>query len=361
MTSKEIAGVIGVFKGIVEAGWSTDYQYRRGIGFGVDMVSVIDSILYSGAQSSAYNGFNFIINYLISNIRGSDYYLFDNTLSQLLNAAKWFLQKDIFNNIEIEVAKLVTISEKHDWNLSIFSKIPARKAHIDKKSAAGNQHFQFFFRSLKPSIWKEDAGFVPAKAPKGILLLPSSIKNFSENYNASWNQQNILGNVQKIHKYQYTDRSISLTIDLFSHSLSELRYNIWRLNWLADHTYGNLSTFSKEPTKEDNFKFMQKVEFKEQPFIRATIGSVINELPCYINSLNINYHMDKPWAIGSDIMNRIKGSKELQYPHLITVTLALNVLYDVLDPTSNSYYTQDGSLERKDKDKIDSKLKYIEW
>jgi len=362
MTSGDIVGVIAVFKGVTEALVSTDYQYRRGVGFSSDPMSVIDSVLYSGAQSSTYNAANFLLNYLIFSIKSEHMFLYNNSLLPMVNALKW-LTKNWLATLEIDmVGKFTAVSDSGLANWSVLSKIPARRAHITKEAAAANQHFQFFFRSLKPSIWKKDAQLVPdlTKAPKGILLLPSSITNFSESYNANWNQQNILGNVQKLHKYQYTDRTISLTIDLYSHDLAELRYNIWRLNWLADHTYGNLSSISENKEVQDNIKFTQSIDYKEQPFIRATIGSVINELPCYINSLSINYHMDKPWAIGSEFMNRLKGSKELQYPHLITVTLGLNVLYDALDPTSKPFYTQDGSLERKD-DKIDSKLKYIEW
>jgi len=56
--------------------------------------------------------------------------------------------------------------------------------------------------------------------------MPPAITQFTESYNPTWQQQNILGSTQKTHKYQYTDRTINLTIELYSNTLAEFRYNI---------------------------------------------------------------------------------------------------------------------------------------
>lgn len=353
-------GAETVFKALITSRGPNDLIYRRGVGFDLHPRPLVDSVLYAGAHSSVYGVGNFALNTLIGLIPNDSINLYFNGVSYAVNKVMWGLAEASFN-LELKAAKTMMLSNDTKF-FPIFSKIPARKASATKQQAAANQYFQFFFRSLKPSIWKNDNTLkqLNDKAPKGILQMPSSITNFSENYNSNWSQQNILGNVQKIHKYQYTDRSISLTVDLYSHSLAELRYNIWRLNWLSNHTYGKLSSNERlEPEVENNLSFVQSIDYKELPFIRATIGSVINELPCYINTLSITYHMDKPWVLGDDWTNREKGSKELQYPHLITVTMQLNVLYDELDPTDSAFYTQDGSLERGDS--ISKELKYIEW
>jgi len=89
MASGQIVGAIAVFKGVLEAIVSTDYQYRRGIGFSLDPISVIDSILYSGAQSSTYNAANYALNYLIyKNIKSQQMFLYNNTLLTITNALK---------------------------------------------------------------------------------------------------------------------------------------------------------------------------------------------------------------------------------------------------------------------------------
>jgi hypothetical protein len=43
-----------------------------------------------------------------------------------------------------------------------------------------------------------------------------------------------------------------------------------------------------------NSRFTQTVEYKEFPFIKITVGTVLIEVPCYITSLSVNYHMDAP-------------------------------------------------------------------
>jgi len=88
MTSGDIVGVIAVFKGVTEALVSTDYQYRRGVGFSSDPMSVIDSVLYSGAQSSTYNAANFLLNYLIFSIKSEHMFLYNNSLLPMVNALK---------------------------------------------------------------------------------------------------------------------------------------------------------------------------------------------------------------------------------------------------------------------------------
>jgi len=238
-----------------------------------------------------------------------------------------YLGKRLAVNIELEFAsKFAAIPGGFKVpGAGLASHFPARRADTSHADSTRGQRFQFYMRSLKPSIWKKDIGFagldIDVKkgleklfiggAPKGILRLPSSISNLTENYNATWQQQNILGSSQKTHKYQYTDRTINVTLELYSHSIMELRYNIWRLNWFADHCYGKLSNFKN---KEENIldtmrgaldlpevgsapaaaKFSQEVEYKEHPFIKLSLGTVFIETPCYINSSAITYHMDSP-------------------------------------------------------------------
>jgi len=43
-----------------------------------------------------------------------------------------------------------------------------------------------------------------------------------------------------------------------------------------------------------NSKFTQTVEYKEFPFIKITVGTVLIEVPCYITNLSVNYHMEAP-------------------------------------------------------------------
>jgi len=234
----------------------------------------------------------------------------------------------------------------------------AASSYTNKSAIIQKQVYQFYLRSLKPSLWNfdkkiESMGDEENKPePRGVILLPPSISNLSESYNPSWEQQNILGNTQQLHKYQYTDRKIELTLELYAQNPVELQKNIFRLNWLVDHTYGKLNNFSSIPKSSnesnipENAKFIQSIEYKEYPFIRLTLGSIFNEVPCYISSLSINYHLDAPWE-GARETSDPKDAKKIQWPHWITVTLSFNILFDTIDPTKNAFYSQNGLHDAK--------------
>lgn len=376
-----------------EAMGRSNNHYYRGLpvhntyisDYSTNIMDVVDSFLYGGLYGGLTNQTSAALSFFISsNFRDKQKYIFDNSLGKWSLDSVQYIAKNLIIEGELLLSKALAAAPPITNRLTpIATNIPARKAGITKADATRGQKFQFFFRSLKPSIWKHDLDPNPmyaltSNAPKGILTMPHSISEFSERYNPTWAEQNILGSSQKLHKYKYTDRQISLTVELYSNSLIELRYNIWRLNWLADHTYGKLSNFKKQKldiinqiTNEipSNALFSQDIEYKEFPFIKITIGTVVNELPCYISSLSINYHMDSPWEMGDDLLNRINGSKTLQWPHWITIQLTFNVLYDTMDPTQNySFYSQDGSKETNQNffskiasGNLLSALDYIEW
>lgn len=349
----------------------------------------IESALYGGIYGLGKSTWNtVVITNILANIDViSERSYFEHSLGRAALNSLSYITSNLLVEAELAIESLYSNAEKKIGNVSSFfnalrGNIPARNVLSTVAQASKGQSFQFFLRSLKPSIWKSDTNKGDTKAPKGILRLPHSVSNFQETYNATWNQQNILGSAQKIHRYQYTDRSINLTLELYSHSLVELRYNIWRLNWLSEHLYGKLSNFIRNEenivsnpiqnvdatTAPKNARFSQTVEYKEYPFMRLTFGTVLVEVPCYISNMTINYHMDAPWEIGDDLLNRLNGEKNLQWPHWITVTLTFNVLYDTLDPTSKSFYKQDGtkkensnSLQDLASGNILKQLDYIEW
>lgn len=358
-------------KVVMKSFGDSDHSYYRGLYFnaptlGEDLNNFSSEMLFSNIELFFYGGIyntwnssvrsttNMVLGYALSNIKsgggnksarsiwlqtGS---IFQDSLMYL--ASNWFFQQELTKTIGFLQSPKVS-----SLQIIRVGSFPSRHANSSIKDASKGQRFQFFFRSLKPSIWKKDITplstdppAIPA-IPKGILRMPHSISNFGETYNATWNQQNILGSSQKLHKYQYTDRSVNLTVELFSNSLVELRYNIWRLNWLSEHVYGKLSTFKQNPTKasDDSYRFSQEIEFVEYPFIKATVGTVLVEVPCYITSLGVNYHMDAGWELGDDILNRQRGEKDLQWPHWITVSLSMNILYDKMDPSTSTFYSQD--------------------
>jgi hypothetical protein len=364
-----------------------DLRYRMGaINYSTspfDWMAALDGFLVNGIYSGLIATTNVAISSALARISDKSKFTYYNSLGFWAQKSAEWVAKRLAFEAEIDAARVglglgsIPIIGNKLGN-ALLTGFPARSALSNRKEATEGQHFQFFFRSLKPSIWESDReqgslanlnplSSVEPVAPKGILRMPPAITQFTESYNPTWQQQNILGSAQKTHKYQYTDRTVNLSVELYSNTLAELRYNIWRLNWLADHTYGKLTNFNKAEQQRSqgqggllsgflgeggenistNSRFTQTVEYKEFPFIKITVGTVLIEVPCYITSLSLNYHMDAPWELGDDLKNRWKGKKELQWPHWITVTLAFNVLYDTLDPTTKSFYNQVGTNEKK--------------
>lgn len=230
---------------------------------------------------------------------------------------------------------------------TLIPSFPSARATTSHSDSTRGQFFQFYFRSLKPSIWKSDIG--NKLAPKGVVRFKPIITSLSDSYSPKWSQQNILGSVQQIHRYERTDRSIDMAFSLFADSFLELQFNIWRLNWLADHCYGSLRNFDEFQKERqvggDKSKFVQNIEYKEFPFMRATVGTVFIELPCYISSLKHNFMMDDGWELGDEMENAIMKRKNIQFPFKIDISLNLTVLYDKEDPTSYNYYRQYFELE----------------
>ena len=182
------------------------------------------------------------------------------------------------------------------------------------KNITASQYFNFYFKSLKPSYWKKDNN----KSIIGVIKFNPIITNFSETYSPNWEEKDILGHVFGIHNYKKTTRVINLDFDLYAFERSEMLFNIERLNWLADHAYGGLESISKFTEDENKASaFTQEVNFKEFPFIEATIGEVIREQPCYMTNLTFNYDVspDAVWDLDE------------QHPHKISISLSLNVLY----------------------------------
>ena len=319
----------------------------------------IDPLLYGGVFKQAMVlenwAYNALVNELINgNLFNGDSYYFFHTVAPLLESARYLAQQ-LTSELTSNLYGLASVADSFGAitqftsfvTQGIVPNYPADRAQVSSKNAARGQDFQFYFRSLKPSIFKEDLTPFDGNplnkiAPKGIMRLKPIINNLSESYKPNWEKQNILGNVQQLHRYVRTDRSISINFSLFADSYQQMQFNIWRLNWLANHCYGKLMNFDsfKATNQEDRSKFVQNVEYKEFPFIKITVGTVLVEVPCYIDSMGVTYDMKNPWEMGDDIINRVSKWKNLQFPFKVDITLSLNVLYNVLDPTENNFYRQ---------------------
>ena len=324
-----------------------------------------DPLLYGGLypaamvlESWAYSG---LVNATLKATGWSNYTFLNSILGEGLETARYKAEQ-VSAELTIGAYGLAA-SVPTDFGQrgaqTIAPNFPSAAANASPANATRGQMFNFYFRSLKPSIYKHDLDnqLLPIVGPKGIMRLQPIITTLTESYNPAWEKQPILGNVQQIHRYSRTDRSISLGFSMFADSYQQLQFNTWRLNWLADHCYGRLMNFDEFQEasggqSENPSRFVQNVEYKEFPFMKLTVGTVFVELPCYIDSMNITYDMNAPWELGDQLENRATKWNNLQFPFKVDINLSLNVLYDTIDPTSRNFYRQHLELGAAD---------YIKW
>jgi hypothetical protein len=82
---------------------------------------------------------------------------------------------------------------------------------------------------------------------------PAFLKSFSDNYNASWNEESVFGRMDPIYTYQITTRNISFSIAIPSADEVEAEANLSNVRELTKYLYPtfqnnkNATTISKAP------------------------------------------------------------------------------------------------------------------
>lgn len=344
----QLANILGWKAGLFALGITDQNAMSVGLPHPDLTETVVDPLLYGGIYPQAMAietwAYSALVKDSMQSVALGDPYTFFHSLPWMaMDIAKYKIDQLTFE-LTTAAYGLANISI-NGWDIvlspeNIVPNFPAEFAHRNEASAARGQYFNFYFRSLKPSMWRND---LTTGKPKGIVRFQPIIKGLSESYSPKWNRSSILGSVQQHHRYVQTDRSIRLEFTMFADSYQQLQFNIWRLNWLADHCYGrltNMSEFRERSDDSDTSKFVQNIEFKEFPFMEMTVGTVFVKLPCYIDSMNVTYDMEAPWELGNSYENRLTRWNNLQFPYKIDVSLSLMVLYDKIDPTRSHFYRQ---------------------
>jgi hypothetical protein len=151
----------------------------------------VDPLLYGGVFKQAMVlenwAYNALMNELINGtVFEGDSYLYFHTIGPLLESARYLAQQltsELTSNLYGLASKIPQSQFTSFVTQGIVPNYPSDKADVNSKIAAKGQGFQFYFRSLKPSIFKDDTkSTLSTIAPKGIMRLQPIINDLSESY-----------------------------------------------------------------------------------------------------------------------------------------------------------------------------------
>jgi len=143
---------------------------------------------------------------------------------------------------------------------------------------------------------------------KVFMHFRAYIDQFSDAYNASWNEQKYMGRGESFYKYDNFKRSINLAFTVMAQSKPELMVMYRKLNYLASNLAPDYTTAG----------------FMSGPLVQLTMGGWCYELPGFINSLTLEVPQESPWEIAiNDNVSGGKGTGDRtvkEMPHMVKVS-----------------------------------------
>lgn len=143
---------------------------------------------------------------------------------------------------------------------------------------------------------------------KVFMHFRAYIDQFSDAYNASWNEQKYMGRGESFYKYDNFKRSINLAFTVMAQSKPELMVMYRKLNYLASNLAPDYTTAG----------------FMSGPLVQLTMGGWCYELPGFINSLTLEIPQESPWEIAiNDTVSGGKGTGDRtvkEMPHMVKVS-----------------------------------------
>ncbi len=143
---------------------------------------------------------------------------------------------------------------------------------------------------------------------KVFMHFRAYIDQFSDAYNASWNEQKYMGRGESFYKYDNFKRSINLAFTVMAQSKPELMVMYRKLNYLASNLAPDYTSAG----------------FMSGPLVQLTMGGWCYELPGFINSLTLEVPEESPWEIAiNDTVSGGKGTGDRtvkEMPHMVKVS-----------------------------------------
>ena len=173
-----------------------------------------------------------------------------------------------------------------------------------------SQKYRDFIRFRIEAIDSDD----PTKADS--MIFRAFLEGFQDNYNASHNNFKYNGRGEEFYTYNSFKRAISFSFKIAAQSRHEMMPLYRKLNFLVS-----------------NVAPEYKVTRMRTPFIRLTIGSMMDRIPGVLNSVSLKWNKNYPFEIALDGPEKTKRDM-LVLPHVLDVSVQFTPVHNFLPQKS---------------------------
>ena len=151
------------------------------------------------------------------------------------------------------------------------------------------------------------------------------LDNFTQNFNSTWNTEQVYGRNDDIATFQGTKRSYSISWTVPAKNIAEAKTNLANCGFLTQMLYPQYNT--NREIKGNNVISQNALSISKSPLIRLKFANLISKstlseddgLLGYITSLSWNPTLD---------MGMFIAKKGEFYPKVITLSIDFNVLHE---------------------------------
>lgn len=148
------------------------------------------------------------------------------------------------------------------------------------------------------------------------MIFRAFLDNYNDNYNASHNNFKYNGRGEEFYTYNTFTRKISFSFKIAAQSRHEMMPLYRKLNFLVS-----------------NVAPEYKATRMRTPFIRLTIGSMVDRTPGVLNSISLKWDKNYPWEIALDGPEKKKRDM-LVLPHVLDVNVSFTPVHNFLPQKS---------------------------
>ena len=148
------------------------------------------------------------------------------------------------------------------------------------------------------------------------MIFRAFLDGYNDNYNASHNNIKYNGRGEEFYTYNSFTRKISFSFKIAAQSRHEMMPLYRKLNFLVS-----------------NVAPEYKGTRMRTPFIRLTIGSLVDRTPGILNSISLKWDKNYPWEIALDGPEKKKRDM-LVLPHVLDVSVSFTPVHNFLPQKS---------------------------
>lgn len=149
-------------------------------------------------------------------------------------------------------------------------------------------------------------------SPNRTIRFRATVTSPSDSISPTWNEVKYIGRPDPVFLYAGASRDFSLTFDVAAHTKSEMLPIYQKLNYLVGLCYPKLDGKHR----------------MRSPFIKLTIGNLLNDTPGFLSNLTVNWPDESPWEI----------DEGTQLPMVYNVSLSFRVIGKRLPTIQSRHY-----------------------